>query len=332
MFARMLGVTILAIVMVNADLAIAKDVWKLATVRRAPDVVAEFDEELARSIGTSTAGDVSVEIQNITNEQEMIQQVVRGRLEMGVTSPLGIAGLMPDIAILNIPYLFVSDAERDHVYSRLVEPLREMFEEKGLVLLAIQEAGYNGVFCTMPCANPAALKGQKVRVSPSASGRMFWSSLGTNPVQLPLSELWPGLEQGLVVAGDLPIGFYSTSPGAAVARHFVYTDHIHSPWLYFVNKSVWDKLPADKRKTVLEKAPATFSTSQRFFTAQEERAKAFADKGGTVYKLTDAQKAAWASLVTPNIEPLIGSMSDRARKIYDTVKTAKAEFAAKTRK
>lgn len=329
MLARMLGVTILAVVMMNADLAIAKDVWKLATVRRAPDVVAEFDEELAKSIGSSTAGDVSVEIQVITNEQEMIQQVVRGRLEMGVTSPLGIAGLMPDIAILNIPYLFVSNAERDHVYSRLAEPLREMFDEKGLVLLAIQEAGYNGVFCMMPCANPAALKGQKVRVSPSASGRMFWSSLGTNPVQLPLSELWPGLEQGLVVAGDLPIGFYSTSPGAAVARHFVYTDHIHSPWLYFVNKAVWERLSAEKRKAALEKVPAVFSTSQRFFTAQEDRAKAFTDKGGTVYRLTDAEKAAWAALVTPHIEPLINGMSDKAKKMYELVKSAKAEFAPK---
>src|SRR5689334_17868024 len=100
MFVRMLGVTLFAIVMVNADLAIAKDVWKLATVRRAPDVVAEFDDEVAKSIGAATGGDVAVEIQVITNEQEMIQQVVRGRLEMGVTSPLGIAGLMPDIAIL----------------------------------------------------------------------------------------------------------------------------------------------------------------------------------------------------------------------------------------
>jgi TRAP-type C4-dicarboxylate transport system substrate-binding protein len=259
----------------------------------------------------------------------MIQQVVRGRLEMGVTSPLGIAGLMPDIAVLNIPYLWLSDAERDHVYARLAGPLREMFEEKGLVLLAIQEAGYNGVFCTLDCANPAALKGRKVRVSPSASGRMFWSSLGTNPVQLPLSELWPGLEQGLVVAGDLPIGFYSTSPGAAVAKHFVYTDHIHSPWLYFVNKRTWERLSADKRKAIRDNVPAIFSTSKRFFSAQEDRAKAFAEKGGIVYRLTDAQRAAWASLVTPNIEPFVVGMSERAKTIYDVVKKAKTEFAAK---
>lgn len=321
----------LAAVLALTDIA-AAETWKFATVRRAPDVVATFDEEFVSSVNNAAQGSVVAEMQSITNEQEMIQQVVRGRLEMGVTSPLGIAGLIPDIAVLNIPYLWLSNEERDYVYEKhLVAHIEEMFDEKGLVLLGVQEAGYNGVFCKLDCSDPAALNGQKVRVSPSASGRMFWESIGAIPVQLPLSELWPGLDQGLVIAGDLPIGFYSTSPGASVAKHFVYTDHIHSPWLYFANKAVWERLPQEVRENVLKGVPSIFSTSARFFEEQEKRADAFVEKGGVVYALTDEEKLAWAGRVAPNIAPFTSEMSERARKVYEVISQAKTEFRSGNR-
>ncbi|MGK6315684.1 TRAP transporter substrate-binding protein [Neorhizobium sp. DT-125] len=309
--------------------ATAEEDWKLASAKRTPDVGATFDQEFANAVAGASHGLGKIEVQFVGNEQEMVQQVLRGRLDFGVTSPLALAAAMPDIAVLNVPYLWISRKERDFVYSHhLMEPLAAMFEEKGLVLLSVQEAGYNGVFCKMNCSDPVALKGQKTRVSPSASGRMFWESIGTIPVQLPLSDVWPALEQGLVVAGDLPIGFYSTTPGAAVAQHFVYTDHIHSPWLYFVNKRVWDKIPAETQAAIRKAAPTPFSTTDRFLADQDQRAQAFTEKGGTLYKLTDEQRAKWAALVTPNIEKFIGTMSDRVKTVYEAIKKGKTEFAA----
>lgn len=309
--------------------AVAEEDWKLATAKRAPDVGATFDQEFVSAFVGASRGLGKIEIQFVGNEQEMVQQVLRGRLHFGVTSPLALAGAMPDIAVLNVPYIWISREERDYVYSRhLMAPLAAMFEEKGLVLLSVQEAGYNGVFCKMNCADPAALKGQKIRVSPSASGRMFWESLGTIPVQLPLSDVWPALEQGLVVAGDLPIGFYSTTPGAAIAQHFAYTDHIHSPWLYFVNKRTWDQIPADTQKAIKAAMPAPFSTTDRFLADQDERAQSFTKKGGTLYKLTDEQRGKWAALVTPNIDKFVDTMGDRVKTVYASIKKGKAEFAA----
>ncbi|MBP2562317.1 TRAP-type C4-dicarboxylate transport system substrate-binding protein [Neorhizobium galegae] len=321
-----LGLTGLA-----APVTAAED-WKLASAKRAPDIGAAFDQEFANAVVGASGGLGKIEIQFVGNEQEMVQQVLRGRLHFGVTSPLALAAAMPDIAVLNVPYLWISREERDYVYShQLKDPLAAMFDEKGLVLLSVQEAGYNGVFCKMNCSDPAALKGQKTRVSPSASGRMFWESVSTIPVQLPLSDVWPALEQGLVVAGDLPIGFYSTTPGAAVAQHFVYTDHIHSPWLYFVNKNVWDKIPADRQKAIKVALPTPFSTTDRFLADQDERAQAFVKKGGTLYKLSDEQRGKWAAMVTPNIDKFVGTMSDRVKTIYEAVKKGKTEFAAQKR-
>lgn len=310
--------------------AIAQEDWKLASAKRAPDIGATFDQEFADAVVKASNGAGKIEIQFVGNEQEMVQQVLRGRLQFGVTSPLGLAAAMPDMALFNTPYLWISRAERDYVYhNHLIEPLKKMFEDKGLVLLQVQDAGYNGVFCKMDCSDPAALKGQKARVSPSAASKMFYESLGAIPVQLPLADVWTALEQNLVVAGDLPIAYFSTTPGAATAQHFVYTDHTHSPWLYFVNKRVWDGLSAETQKAIIDAMPAPFSKTDRYIAAVEERAKDYASKGGTIYALTDEQRGKWAAMVTPNVPAFVGTLSEGAQSLFDVIKKGKEEFAAK---
>jgi TRAP-type C4-dicarboxylate transport system substrate-binding protein len=327
---KALALAVSAAMALMAGSSIAQEDWKLASAMRAPAAGAAFDQEFADAVVKASNGAGKIEIQFIPNEQEMVQQVLRGRLQFGVTSPLGLAAAMPDMAVFSVPYLWTSRAERDFVYrNHLLEPLKKMFDEKGLVLLAVEDAGYNGVFCKINCSDPAALKGQKVRVSPSAASKMFYDSLGAVPVQLPLGDIWPALEQNLVVAGDLPLAFFSTTPGAATAQHFVYTDHTHSPWLYFVNKEVWSKLPPQTQSAVVAAMPPAFSKTDRFLAVQDERAKDYVAKGGKVYALTDAERARWAALITPNIPTFVSTMSDSAQKLFAVIKKGKDEFAAK---
>lgn len=310
--------------------ASAQEDWKLASAKRAPDVGAQFDQEFADAVTKNSGGAGKIEIQFVGNEQEMVQQVLRGRLQFGATSPLGLAAAMPEMAIFNTPYLWLSREERDFVYSNhLVEPLKKMFEEKGLVLLSIQDAGYSGVFCKMDCSNPSSLKEQKTRVSPSAASKMFYESLGAIPVQLPLADVWPALEQNLVVAGDLPLGFFANTPGAATAQHFVYTQHTHSSWLYFANKRVWDSITPEAQKAIIAAMPAPLETSDRLMAYQDEAAKNYTAKGGKVYPLTDEERAGWASLITPNIPAFVATLSPGAQGLFETIAAAKKEFAAK---
>jgi TRAP-type C4-dicarboxylate transport system substrate-binding protein len=327
---KALTLAVSAAVALMAGSAMAQEDWKLGSAKRAPDIGATFDQEFAADFVKATNDKGKIEIQFIGNEQEMVQQVIRGRIQFGVTSPLGMAAAIPDMSVFTIPYLWTTRAERDYVYrNHLIEPLKAMMAAKGMVLLAIEDAGYNGVFCKMDCSNPAALKGQKARVSPSAASKMFYESLGAIPVQLPLADVWTALEQNLVVAGDLPLGFFSTTPGAATAQHFVYTNHTHSPWMYFVNKGLWDGLSEDQQKAVLAAMPEAYSKTDRFNDALGDRAKDYASKGGTVYDLTDEQRAGWAALITPNIPNFVTTLSPEAQALYEIIKKGKDEFAAK---
>lgn len=327
---KALSLAITAAIALTVGSAVAQEDWKLASAKRLPDVGAEFDQEIADAVSKNSGGAGKIEVQNVGNEQEMVQQVLRGRLQFGATSPLGLAAAIPEMSIFNTPYLWASRAERDYVYTNhLVEPLKKMFEEKGLVLLSIQDAGYSGVFCKMDCSDPASLKGQKTRVSPSAASKMFYQSLGAIPVQLPLADVWPALEQNLVVAGDLPLGFFTTTPGAATAQHFIYTQHTHSSWLYFANKGVWDSIKPEAQQAIMAAMPAPMVTSDRLTAFQDVAAGTYESKGGKVYPLTDEQRAGWATLITPNIPAFVGTLTPGAQELFKTIEAAKKEFAAK---
>jgi TRAP-type C4-dicarboxylate transport system substrate-binding protein len=312
--------------------ALAQQQWKLGSLLQPPTFGATLDDEFAATIGKSTGGKLAVERQFVGNEQEMVQQVVRGRLQMGATSAFGAGVAVPDATVVSLPYVWSSDAERRYVTDKFVFPvMRKLFAEKGLELLAIGEAGYNGVFCKMPCAEPASLKGAKVRVSPAVASKVFWQSLAVNGVSLPISELWPGLEQNLVVAADLPFPFFVTTPGAQSAPNFVTTQHLHHPWLYFVNKAAWDGLPEAERKAILAGLPKSDGVRDRWFADEKQKLDAFVAKGGKVALLSDADRAKWQALVEPNLLEHVKTLSPKAQELFQEIQKGKKEFAEKKR-
>ena len=311
-----------------AGSALAETAWKLGSVGAPGSGLLKMGEMVAAGMTEAGGDDFSVHVQSIANEQEMVQQVVRGRIEVGVTSGQGIGATAPDASVLAFPFLWDNSKQRDYVLENYVKPvLAEILAEKGLQLLAIGDAGYYGVFCQFDCTDPATLKDVKVRVSPTPAARLFWSEIGANPVQLPLSELWPGLEQNLVRSADIPLPFYVTTPAQKSAPHFVDTNHFHAAWIFFMNKRMYDGLTDAQRAAIAEDLPTTEELVAVYaMDIGAARAKHEA-MGGYFHEPNDAQKAAWRGTIADKIPELLASLGPGAQRLYDAIQAGKAEFA-----
>ena len=152
--------------------------WKLASAAQPGSVLIGFVDETVDKINQRLQrrpqGRAAVHRQRAGDHQ----QLARGRLEMGSVSYTGASVLIPEAALLNMPYLWTSDAERDFVTDNHALPvLKKIYEAKGLVIIGLGEVGWNDVVCKKACLTPADVKGMKVRVSPAPSSKMFWSSL-----------------------------------------------------------------------------------------------------------------------------------------------------------
>lgn len=328
-FARRIA-TACALALTLTAPAAAQQAWKLASAAQPGSVLIGYVDEVASKINAGANGQIKVDRLFVGSEQEIIQQLSRGRLEMGSVSYTGASVLVPEAALLNMPYLWRSNAERDYVTDQHALPvLKKIYESKGLVIIGLGEVGWNDVVCKKACLTPASVKGTKVRVSPAPSSKLFWSSLGVNGVQLPLSELFPALQSGLVEGADLPFLYYITTPAAQSAPHYVMTRHLHHGSTLMVNKRLWDGLSAEQKKLV--ESSAVPVARQRTEVANDEKPKMaeFVKKGGFVHELTAEQKAEWAKLVEPNQESMVKEIGGMANELWAAIRKGKQEFAAK---
>ena len=329
MFNRMkLKLAATAAALLVASAAYAQDEWLLGSVGAPGSALAGLGEMVAEGMTKAGNGEFTVTRQFIGNEQEMVQQVLRGRVQVGATSAQGLGVAVPDGTVLAFPFLWDSVEQRDYVTQKHVLPvLDELLAEKGLKLLAVADAGFYGVFCQFDCHDPETLKGVKVRVSPTPAANLFWSNVGANAVQLPLSELWPGLEQNLVRAADIPLPFYLTTPARESAPHFVKTNHFHAPWIFFMNKALWEGLSPAQQQAITDNLPPVEELLAVYAAEIAKAEESFKAGGGNYYELTPELDAKWRAGIAERLPELLASMGDGAKRLYETIDAGKAEFA-----
>jgi TRAP-type C4-dicarboxylate transport system substrate-binding protein len=310
--------------------ALAQQNWKVVSAAQPGSPLISFVDETVAKINSGSKGTVKAERLFIGSEQEIAQQIVRGRVEMAGISMAGIAPLIPEAGLMTTPYLWSSDAERDFVTDNFALPvLRKIYEAKGLVLIAISEVGWNDTVCKKPCLLPSDVKGMKVRVGPATSSKIYWNSVGANGVQMPLSELFPALQSGLVDAADLPFPYYVTTPAAQSAPHYVTTRHLHHPSGFIINKRIWDGLSAEMKQVVQSAVPDTPRMRREVDESIKPKMAEFKQKGGIVHELTPAQRSEWAKLVLPNQEQMVKEAGGSAQELWDALQRGKKEFQAR---
>jgi TRAP-type C4-dicarboxylate transport system substrate-binding protein len=311
----------------------ATETWKLGTAAMQGTVLYDIVMKFINDFNAAAGGELKLEYQNVPNEQEMHQQVVRGRLQAGASSFAGGAITVPEGAVFNAPYIWKNEEERVWVTDNHGVPvMKKLYAEKGLELLLVADVGWNDMVCKTACLTPDSIKGRKMRVSPSPASRVVFKQLGANGVQMPLSELWPGLQSGLVEGADLPFLFYVTTPAAQSAPHYVVTRHYHHPSTFIMNKALFDGMKPALREKLLKALPDLAWARKQVADTEKPKMEEFRRKGGFVHELTAEQREAWAKVIRPGQAELVGAIGGKAQTVYDALMDGKKAWAAKYEK
>ena len=79
-------------------------------------------------------------------ENEILQGIRKGRIQGGGLTAAAVASVIPEMDIVEIPYLFDSQKQADCVLdNHLLEPFRQLFDEKGLTFVSWAENGYRNI-------------------------------------------------------------------------------------------------------------------------------------------------------------------------------------------
>jgi len=83
----------------------AQQNWKVASAAQPGSPLVSFVDEIVAKITSGSKGAITADRLFVGSEQEIAQQVVRGRIEVAGISMAGIAPTIPEAGLLTTPYL-----------------------------------------------------------------------------------------------------------------------------------------------------------------------------------------------------------------------------------
>jgi tripartite ATP-independent transporter DctP family solute receptor len=186
------------------------------------------------------------------DENQTVGECRRGAIAMWGGTTGALATSVPEISVLELPYLFRRAEEADQVLDGpLREELRKRLAARGFVLVLWSENGFRS-FGTKwgPVKQPSDLKGHKMRSQESLVHVETYRALGALPQPIAVTEVLPALQTGVVDGFDnTPIYTFAASWHLAI-KHFTLSEHIYQPGAVLIAKKEFDKLPADLQKVL----------------------------------------------------------------------------------
>ena len=260
------------------------------------------------------------------NEQDTMQQVARGRIDMGGFSVAAAAALVPELSLTSLPFYFDSAKQQDCVYDNYLIPYTtNALAQKGVVFLGWTHVGSGNIVGKKPYKSPTDVKGLKARSAPTKTGAAFWVALGANPNPLGITEWASAHQTGLVDVSDAPVTYYVPSGLGKIAPVYTRTNHVDSGGIVVMSKAVYDKLSADQRNAlqaaVGKRTAAQLRAEIRGF--EEKILELHLKNGGQIVALTPEERAKWQKALEPAWPQIVKAVGGNAEAFFALMQDAK---------
>ena len=324
---KKLFVSVFAMMMASASIAEAKELrLSMAPPPNSPwgKIAQQFVDKVAELSG----GALTVKpymASKLGGEQDVIKQIARGRIDMGVMSNTAVSLVVPEFGLLASPYAFSSPEEFDCVAdNHLLSTFGDDFDAAGIKTLSWMEVGYQVIYTKDGIRVPSDVKGMKLRTAPSATDTSFMLEAGANAVPLSPKDAVPAMKTGQVNGATqlsvfgIVVGYHKPAPNITLTRHQ------HQVGGVVISTKTWNSLSAQEQGWIEEAAPIFLNLRNALRGAEGALLKKAAGEGATVIELTDAELNQWKALVPAAQAKILDEMGGNAKARWSAIQDAKA--------
>ncbi len=191
----------------------------------------------------------------------MIEGVQIGTVEMTVSSTSIFANFVPDVQVLDIPFLF---RDFNHAQAVLDGPIgKELlakFDARGFKGLALGGIGFRQLTNSRrPVAGVDDVKGLKIRTQENPIHIQVWRALGAQPTPMAIPEVFTALQQGVMDGQENPIGAIINNRFGQVQKHLTITNHAFTPVALVISPAAFGALSAADQRVLQEEATAAMA-------------------------------------------------------------------------
>ncbi len=328
-------IIIMLLLITTVGMLWAQDKVKIKFATLAPEgstwmnVMHDFSKSLAeKSNGTINFKIYPGGIQG--DEKDVIRKIRINQLHSGGFTGVGLGSILPEVRILDTPFLFHSQAEIDFIANKFFERFARGFEKKGYVLLGWAEVGWVYIYTNKPVRTKDDMRGVKMWMwEGDPLSKATFEAFDVSAIPLSITDVMTSLQTGLID------GVY-TSPLACVAlqwftkvKYVLDTPLANSNGAVLISKRMFKKLSPDQQKLLKTEGRKYFNELTRLSRRDNEtsRTEMFA-QGLKKTTINDpAVRASFDSMGEKTRMSLVGKLYDQ--QLLQDVEQALKDFRKK---
>jgi len=239
----------------SADaLAAGRHLIKFATLAPEGSTWMKVMRDFARSVKEKTGGQVRFRIYPggvQGDEKDVVRKIRIAQLHSAGFTGVGLGEILPEVRILELPFLFLKEGEVDFVHQKVDPRLMKDFEKKGFVLLGWAEVGLVHLFSKHPIKNKADLKAAKLWAwDGDPLAKAYFEALDLSPISLSVTDVLTSLQTGLIDT------VYASPLGAIALQWFTKVQYMtrlpvsNATGAVLVSKSIFNRLSPEQQSVL----------------------------------------------------------------------------------
>lgn len=275
------------------DAAVDATVLKLGTTVNEQDSFQIAAEKFAELVNERTNGAYVIEIYPngaLGDERTMLESMQIGTLDMGIITSGPFVNFVPEMGVLDMPFLFGSNEEAYKILDGEVgQELLGKMEDANLKGLAYAERGFRNLTNSVrPVENASDISGLKVRVMENEVYTATFKALDVNAVPMAWTDALTALQQGTIQGQENPVNVIYSYQLWESQKYVTMTRHAYASAIITMSLKLFDELPEDVQMIFKQSAQEAAEYERNWVAENEaDQLQALKDNGMEVVETPD---------------------------------------------
>ena len=250
-------------------------------------------EFFAKNVAARTNGKVQITVfpaEQLGSGKDVNEMIRQGANVMNITDPGYLSDFVPDVGVLNGPYLIKTPQEYDQLLaSDWFNGIEKKLEAAGFkLIMANGFFGQRHMIADKPIREPKDIVGVTVRTPPNTMWIETFKAMGARPTTVQWSEVYNALQQGVVEAAEAPLGSLWGAKLQETRKVISLTGHFTAFVIWPINATFFNGLSKDVQQVLLEEgAKAGTEMTRLTLASQDDYIAKFKAAGVTIISDVD---------------------------------------------
>ena len=232
---------------------------------------------IAEEVEKATEGRIKIEVfagGQLGNERDMYEGAQLGTIDMFTASNAVLTSFIPEMAVLDQPFLF-NDADEAHrvIDGQVGQLIAEKTAAQGVHTVGWMDVGFRNVFSTRPVETIEDFKGLKIRTMENDLHIAAFNALGAIATPMASGEVFTALQQGTIDAAENAVANLIANRYYEITKNVTYTNHVFGFMGVFMSDKAYNTIPADLMDAFMSGVKAGADRQRQYLVEANDSAR-----------------------------------------------------------